>query len=132
MKYLQTFNERKFYTIKYDNQELSIDDINNGEWSLTDHLNPKIDKLIMALGDMKARVNTHGSKVYKDEAKKIDLMSQILDSDVAESAPIEATETTVDINIALVDEVEPIEDVSVEVDNTPMNIGGAIDRLMST
>ncbi len=133
MKYLQTFNERTFYTIKYDNQELSIDDIKRGEWSLTDHLNPKLDKLILALGDMKARVNTKGTKVYKDEADKIDQMCQILDATCVE-APVE-TEAIVDINIASVDEVEPvdpIEDGSVEVDNTPTNIGEVIDRFMST
>ncbi len=119
MKYLQTFNERKFYTVKYDNQELSIDDIQNGEWSLTDHLNPKLDKLIMALGDMKARVNTHGSRVYKDEALKIDQMCQILDATVIEEAPIEAAETVVDINVATtMDEVDSVESIGQAEDLT--------------
>lgn len=82
MKHLQSFNERKFYTIKNNNQELTINDIKNGEWSLTDHLNPKIDSLINSLNDIKNRSNIKGAKVYTDEADKIDQMYKILHSEI--------------------------------------------------
>ena len=78
MKYLQTFNERKFYTIKYDNHDLTIDDIKRGEWSLKDHLDPKIAIMSNFLSDIRYRVNTKGSRVYSDEVDKIDQMYQIM------------------------------------------------------
>lgn len=90
MKHLQSFNEKKFFTVKYSDHELSIDDLQNGEWSITDYLNPKIDKIINILTDVKSRVNNKGSKIYSDEVDKIDQMYHILNySDDTKSDPIE-------------------------------------------
>jgi hypothetical protein len=82
MKHLQFFNERKFYTIKYNDNELSIDDLQNGQWSITDHLNPKIDKIFVALTAIKTNINVKGARVYSDDAEKIDLMYDILNRDM--------------------------------------------------
>jgi hypothetical protein len=89
MKHLQKFNEKTFYTVQYAEQELNIDDIKDGEWSIADQLNPKIAQLDNFLHELKDRLNSKGSKIYKEEADKIEQMFKTLYTEVSSESDFE-------------------------------------------
>ena len=78
MKHLQSFQEQAFFTVKYQPQELNLADLQAGEWSLTDHLQPKVSQIIASLTDLQSRLNTTGVKISKEEVEKVEQIYALL------------------------------------------------------